>query len=427
MRRSLSLLFLVMVCLISIISLVSAEISDEILVESHNRIQVHHIIVKGGTSDDIGYELANVGIAKFGTVLLPFSDPQIGAMKEKYISSIDPYLANKSVGVKKAYGMDLNNTSVDASALIITSLFPSCSVIYFPPSQTTNGHAISGRNADYGWYPLNHTFQNTSPDSPDVVSGQLGRKNYVLEIYPDDGYATIVCGMLDLMNGVSDGLNEKGLVVHALEDDDAYFDPTASFAGGDKTSISSMQALRIVLEHCSTVDEAKEMIQSLDIMTPFKPMHTLIFDASGKATIWEVDNATKQTVFTDYSNEPVSMTNFAVHLKPDVTKLSPNFAGVPYDDVIRGQALHAYITNHTGLYTSDDAWNATKEVEANLDEDPDGFIPDGPMRTVWTVVTDANDRTMTVKYYLEDGKGYDPINKTHELIYSEPFTFQLKR
>lgn len=68
-----------------------------------------------------------------------------------------------------------------------------------------------------------------------------------------------------------------------------------------------------------------------------------------------------------------------------------------------------------------------KKVEVNLDVDPDGFIPNGPMRTIWTVVTDASDKTMTIKYYLEDETGYDPMNTAHELVYSEPFTFKLKR
>lgn len=115
--------------------------------------------------------------------------------------------------------------NINASALIFTSVFPSCSVIYFPPEQTVSGHPIPDRNTDYGWYPLNYTFNDTSSESQDV-----------------------------------------------LVDDDAYFDPSAQFSGGDRTSISSMQAFRMILEHCATIDEAKQMIRSLDIMTPFEPM-----------------------------------------------------------------------------------------------------------------------------------------------------------
>ncbi|MBN1167097.1 MAG: hypothetical protein JXA44_08195 [Methanospirillaceae archaeon] len=49
--------------------------------------------------------------------------------------------------------------------------------------------------------------------------------NPVIGIYPEEGYATLVIGTTDLLNGVVDGINEKGRYVAFLQDGDTFNDP----------------------------------------------------------------------------------------------------------------------------------------------------------------------------------------------------------
>jgi hypothetical protein len=53
-----------------------------------------------------------------------------------------------------------------------------------------------------------------------ILVNRVRAWNHVVELYPDDGYATLVVGSSDLENGLTDGLNEKGLAVTALQDSD---------------------------------------------------------------------------------------------------------------------------------------------------------------------------------------------------------------
>jgi len=435
-RTAIIVVFLIVLfSFILIVSLQSSRVASapnvtcKILLKG-SQIEIDHIIIRGGTSEEIGYELGKIGKDTYGAVLVPFINSTVGKEKETYIRSVDPSLADKTIGIKKAYAIDPANTSVDASAPLFPSLAPRCSAIYFPPNLTKSSHAISGRNADWGYSPTTDDPVNTSKNSLETFSANAARRGFVLEIYPDAGYATLVFGAIDLISGAQDGLNEKGLVIQTLADDDDenINNPRASFAGGDMTGVSYNQAVRIVLEHCATVDEAKQKLSSLQITMPaLIGFHSLIYDTSGKATVFEIDNTTNKAVFTDYFNEAVPFTNYAVHRYPDVTKLVPRYPNESYDDTVRRMKLHNFIANHTGLYSSEDAWTAMKIVEANIDHYTDGYIPGQAERPVWVVVTDAHEKTMVVKYFLKDGPGYDHVNKTHELIFSEPYTFRLEK
>ena len=395
-----------------------------------SRGDVDHIVIRGGTWEAIGYGLGKLAREKYGVKLLSFTSPAVGKEKEAYIRAVYPCLAEKIRGIKRAYGIDPADTSVDASILPLTAMAPACSALFLPPSMTASGHALSGRNTDWVAAPGTDGKKKFPENSLEAIMTNLLGQAYVLELYPDNGYATLVLGSTELANVFTDGINEMGLVVQLLQDDEDLntADPEAPLGGGKSTAISFSHAMRMVLEQCATVAEAKEKLRAVT-MTVFglAAMHALIFDTSGNAVVVEIDTKRNRVVFTDYKNTPVPLTNYAVHLHPDVTAMVPKYPDEPYDDTVRRRKLHDFAAGHAGKFTADDVWKAMALVEANMDTAPDPHFTGEIFRPVWTVVTDACDRSMVVKYFLRDGPGYDPARKAHETVYAEPFTFRLRR
>lgn len=188
-----------------------------------------------------------------------------------------------------------------------------------------------------------------------------------------------------------------------------------------------MQMLRSILENCATVEEAKEWVLVNRISMPFMGLHFMIYDATGNATIVEFNKSSRKAIFTDYRNKPVPITNYAIYLKPDFTKLTPEDARDPHDDYSRMNKLHHYIDIHTGDFNNTDVWNTMSMVEANASASAEGVLTGGTIRLVYKIVNDLNDRTMTVQFYLRDGPLSNPVWGTNELVLSKPFTFRLKR
>jgi hypothetical protein len=188
-----------------------------------------------------------------------------------------------------------------------------------------------------------------------------------------------------------------------------------------------LQMLRSILENCATVEEAKELILTNRISMPFIGQHFFIYDTSGNATVVEFDNASREAIFIDYSNTPVPLTNYALHLRPDYTKLAPENPRDPHDDFLRMGKLHNYIDTHVGSFNETDVWNSMSMIQANANASAEGVLTEGTVRLVYTVATDLDERMMTARFYLRDGHISDPVMGTNELVLSEPFTFQLNR
>lgn len=226
------------------------------------------MVIRGGTNEEIGYEIGQIGIEDFDSFLVPFDELIYGKSKDVYIRDFDPVLYDRMKGIREAYDISSNDYTFDTSFPLYIMRFPLCSAVYFPPSTTENGHAISGRNMDWSYDPNQDDFidiegadveELLTDDSGEIesyITDKMGTMSHVLEIYPDDGYATLVIGTSDLLNGVVDGINEKGLAVASLQDGDSFNDPITSLAGGKTTGLNCLQVLRTILEHCASVEEA---------------------------------------------------------------------------------------------------------------------------------------------------------------------------
>ena len=78
----------------------------------------------------------------------------------------------------------------------------------------------------------------------------------MVELHPDDGYASIVVGIMDVMGGM-DGINEAGLTVALLADNET---PEPEPTGAPRVGLSEQQVVRYLLDTCATIDEAESTL-----------------------------------------------------------------------------------------------------------------------------------------------------------------------
>lgn len=146
-----------------------------------------------------------------------------------------------------------------------------------------NGHVIFGRNWDH--------------DFSDPVSV------LVLHTKPSTGYASISLVYMPYCSDwggpdalvtpyfIMDGMNEAGVAVSVMDTDDATLSPDPH-----KTTIWDCCALRLILDHAGTVNEAVTLLQQHNILWGFRvssnetvpdPTHFMIADRSGDSVVIE--------------------------------------------------------------------------------------------------------------------------------------------
>lgn len=85
----------------------------------------------------------------------------------------------------------------------------------------------------------------------------------------------------------------------------------------DISGISILQLFGLLLDRCATVEEAKKEILSNHLMQVVLTAHILIADATGNATVFEIDQDSQAYVFVDRAaNEPLFVTNHPLHTYP---------------------------------------------------------------------------------------------------------------
>ena len=83
-----------------------------------------------------------------------------------------------------------------------------CSVVYYPPDHTASGHAILSRNYDF----TTGTWAELLRIDPEPGARATTEDPYVMEVYPDTGYASLYLCAYELLGGCLDGINEKALI-----------------------------------------------------------------------------------------------------------------------------------------------------------------------------------------------------------------------
>jgi len=402
-----------------------AIVKDEIFVPMENGTlkEWRHIVLKGNNTQ-IGMALAEISQNDYGVMtLVRYADPIYGKARQEYMARNYPIMLERMRGVAAAYGISPDNGTFDTSMLPYDAGSLACSAVYFPPSTTDNAHAIESRDMEWYFAPADAVFLH----SPLNTSGRnMMSRIYVLEIYPDKGYATIVVGGQDLMGTVHDGLNSEGLGISALQDEG--LDPVSKVRlAGDRTSgLGTWPMARLVLDTCKNVEEAKVTFLVNKEYIPLAGIHYLVYDSSGNSTIVEWNKTDGNLYFTDGKvSQPDIMTNHPM-FKYSKYKLEnlPHEIQDPYDTFNRYRVLYNLTSSHQGKFSEEDIANELSAVYGNGVFQLEGAVRPLQLNTLYNVILDLTDRSLKVKCFLNYGP-VDPKTNKSALNFSPYFTFKM--
>ncbi len=388
---------------------------------SNDYMEVRSLAVKG-SNFEIGKDLAEIGMKKYGVKLEKYKDAVYGKARQSYMRRNVPVLADRARGVADAFGLRPEDTMYDTTMLPFDGGEAACSAIYFPPSVTENNHPYICRNLD--WYKA------SVAEMVEVltgIKGEPGNKSFsrvvAVECYPEDGCKTLQLGSHDLLNPFIDGFNEKGLFVTMLVDLQGVNTPMIPSGGGRNTGMSFSQLPPMLLNKCATVEEAKLEILQQRVYFPFRGEHFLIGDLEGNVTLFEVDGRSGLYYFSDGKpNEPFVVTNHAIHLYPDPSTFPKYDPDEEYNSFNRWNRLAEYLKNHDGVYAKEDMREAMSLVYDHYrDVKAAGGALPFPGRTLWTYVADLQEREMEVKFYRYDGPA-EPGCQDPTLVFHDPIT-----
>lgn len=406
-----------------------AILKDEIVVAKENgtRVEWRHIVVKGNNTQ-IGMALGQIAQEDYGAKsLFRYADPIYGKARQVYMERNFPAMSERMKGIAAAYGIPSDNYTFDASTLAYDVGSVACSMIYFPPENTENGHALASRNTDWYLVPMDVYLNKTT----NATGNAACSRNFILEIYPDEGYSTIAVGSSDL-NSALDIVNSEGLGISLLED--TWLDPIPKtpIAGGRNSGIAGTQVPRLISETCKTVEEAKLEVLANKEFFSLVGTHYMVYDSYGNSTIIEWNKTDGSIYFTDgvngkpniMTNHPMYLfSNYAIKDLPRESNLIPY--NDPYDSFNRYITLHNFTSSHQGKFSEGDASDALSLVFADTVIAAEGAMMPLPINTIYNVLLDVTDKSVKAKFYLKNGP-VDPETGKNTTIYSEYFTFKLE-
>lgn len=388
--------------------------------------EVRHIVLRG-SNQEIGKAIARISKENYQANPQTFPDLASKTSRYNYIRQHFPQLAARQRGVEAYYGWG-NNDLHDSSSLWYENQPAACSAIFFPKTVTANGHSFQARNMDFYTVDIQEFATGTAGKGNKLFS-----RNYVLETYPrDGGYATMVVGTFDLLNGVYDGFNEHGLTISGLVDQGL-----ANSKGGivdltqmmTQNGLSYMQMVRLILESARTVEDVQQIVSKLSVYFPMDAIHFLIGDRNGKSVILEfykkdpADAASPMNfiVIPQGSGRPTILTNHSVRTYPDPGSFPKPASTAPYVTYNRYLRLYHYLqASLFHYYTPDDGLYAMSMVYGYSNDASEGAAKPFPVRTIWSLVMDLDDLSLKIKFYTVDHKAQQTP------LFTDALTFTLK-
>lgn len=152
--------------------------------------------------------------------------------------------------------------------------------------EDTAGGRLMGRN--YDWEKCNAMIVRTKPENgyESVSTCCLDFLGFE-EDWKPEGFANQYMAIASIYVPL-DGMNEKGLCIADL----MAGDDETTHQNTEKPDLTTTAAVRLILDHAATVDEALELLKQYDMNSAIsKAHHYIIADASGKSVAVEyIDN-----------------------------------------------------------------------------------------------------------------------------------------
>lgn len=272
-------------------------------IENHeNHIHLYHLKLTG-SDREIGYELGQLArethrINKKSRVSAQVLKAQVDYLKQYY-----PQHHDRMQGFAAAYDQSLYDTSHDFSCFGRPLGETACSAVFYPPALTRKHHGHISRNLDFP-IPADYRNLDTFPF----------KHTYLVEMRPDNSYASLSLFCFDIFGLALEGINERGLAVIHLADADTRHDHGASATGRTRTGFNEFLPIQYLLDNCETVAEARAALEQMTHYHAAVPVHLLVADQKGNAVVFEYAPDGKEKVFVQgESDTPLRITNFQLN------------------------------------------------------------------------------------------------------------------
>jgi hypothetical protein len=352
-------------------------------------MEVRHLVLRG-TDEEIGRALATIARDRHKFEPVPSSDRTRTRAQRRYIEKNYPALFDRMRGAASAFGRQVDDDGFNLTGLWYpVNLGVGCSVIHFPPAVTATGAGVVSRNYDF----TTGTLMGTRPPPGELP---CTARPYLVEMYPDRGYASLAMYSYDLLSGVLDGINSEGLTVALLADDETMAKYGREPAGLDAAGLNELQVPRMLLDTCASVEEAKEALLVTKQQYAVVPVHYLIADRHGKSFVWEYSQAHNREYIIENPGKPLVTTNFSLHRHLEGN--GPPSAAKVKEVCPRYCAVADRITGNGGKASVEFIKACHKA--ADIVQAPRAGRP--PTRTLWHALYFPEARKVQLSFYLRD-------------------------
>ena len=167
-------------------------------------LTVHHLELRG-TQVEIRAALAAEACQHFGWRPPTAGDPVRNRARRKWFERNWPEHHARMAGVAKGFDLDIDDDALDFANVMAEPFNGNCSGVWCSSLLGDDGHARLGRNLDFS----TRTLSEMLGAPPEPEERRVLSRPFVIETYPDVGYAAIVCTVGDLTSCLN-GINEKG-------------------------------------------------------------------------------------------------------------------------------------------------------------------------------------------------------------------------
>lgn len=354
----------------------SASATSEVVAGTTSDLMIVRHLVLRGTNEQIGESLAKIAI-KNHRVEPNLMDKKLLAERLAWFRSNYPEIMARAKGVQRVYSVAKTSDEDFTSLPYDYDVAPGCSVVYYPGSSVTNGHAMLSRNYDFPKATYAALTHQTPIDGARSMTGDP----YVIEMYPTDGYSALYTCAYDLLRGAIDGVNERGVTVALLADD---MSTSRKRGVTPHVGLGEIDLPRFILDKAASAKEARRLLKNVPYYATFTPCHYIIGDATGDSFIFEVD-ANNQHHVIDGKGLPQLVTNHSI-AEYGTTNLPQ---GNSFD---RYRRLQKEIADRKGRVTPAEV----KEINYCV------AVPEGVMKaaTLWHAVYDVTDRSVKISFCL---------------------------
>ncbi len=381
----------------------------------HDFMVVHHLLVRG-SNREVGRVLTDTA-RQSGASLPRAADQTRNRARRRWFEHNWPQHYARMEGVAAAYGRDLDDDEFDFSRLE-PELLPDpsavhCSAMWVPSRANTDGRASVGRNLDFSTRTVSELLGGSCQPGEEPV----GSRPYVIETYPNDSAAAIVVALGDF-TGCVEGLNEHGLTVALLADDESMSDATTTLRPtlAPQAGLNELHVLRYLLDTCATAQAAREALYEAKQYDEYAVAHYLIAD-NDDAFVWE-RNTHNAEYAVDADLDGLCVTNHLLHRRTRPSDIPDDIDGNPAANNSYGRSRSLYASLARAPLSADALWDALEAVRAQGGtEDPDLQQP--PVRTLWHSQYDIEARSVRFEFYLGDTADGSPRRSAQQHFWFE--------